>query len=330
MRFKRLLVTGGAGFIGSAFIRFGISQIEKIVNLDLLTYAGNPKNVGDLEGDHRYRFVQGDICDERLVETLCLEEGIEAIVHFAAESHVDRSIQDPTPFFHSNVLGTLRLLEVVRRHPQIHFHHISTDEVYGSLAREGSFHEESPYRPNSPYAASKAASDHLVRAYGKTYGLSTTLSHCCNNYGPYQFPEKLIPCVILNCMHKRLLPIYGRGENMRDWLHVDDHAEAIWMILERGVKGEVYAIGARCEIDNLSLVKLLIQEISRQTGEIDETYNSLITFVTDRAGHDFRYAIDPSKIMREIGWRPRHSLQEGLSETITWYFNSKFGRLRSL
>lgn len=237
MKAKRLLVTGGAGFIGSAFIQSGISRCEKIVNLDLLTYAADLQNLSAVERDPRYRFVQGNICDRDLVEKICLEEDIDTIVHFAAESHVDRSISSPQDFLEANVRGTLLLLEVVRQNPSLHFHHISTDEVYGSLALgENSFHEDSAYRPNSPYAASKAASDHFVRAYAQTYGISTTLSHCCNNYGPGQFPEKLIPLMIRNCLKKAPLPVYGKGDAIRDWLYVRDHAEAVWKILEKRAK----------------------------------------------------------------------------------------------
>ncbi len=237
LRYKRLLVTGGAGFIGSAFIRYGLKQgigCEKIVNLDLLTYAADLRNLASVENDPRYLFVQGNICDEALVEKICVEMGIDAIVHFAAESHVDRSISGPRAFYETNVGGTIALLEVVRRHPQIHFHHISTDEVYGSLASEGVFSEDSPYRPNSPYAASKAASDHFVRAYAHTYGISTTLSHCTNNYGPGQHVEKFIPRMIYGCYHRQPLPLYGSGANVRDWIFVDDHSEAVWTILEKG------------------------------------------------------------------------------------------------
>lgn len=320
MRYKRLLVTGGAGFIGSAFIRYGLAHLpcESLTNLDLLTYAADPASVQSVADDPRYLFVQGDICDEDLVERLCVAHQIDAIVHFAAESHVDRSILEPTTFLYTNVAGTVALLEVVRRHPHIHFHHVSTDEVYGSLA-EGYFSEISPYRPNSPYAASKAAADHFVRAYANTYGLSTTLSHCSNNYGPYQNAEKLIPRLITRCLNKEPLPIYGTGLNVRDWLYVDDHAEALWMILEKGQRGEVFDIGGECEKQNLELLKELTALIAQATGADEEVYRRLITFVPDRPGHDLRYAIDCSKIKKELGWKPRHSLAMGLKKTVDWY-----------
>lgn len=320
MRYKRILVTGGAGFIGSAFIRYGLSQLpcESITNLDLLTYAADLSSLDAVKDDPRYLFVEGDICDEGLVERLCAAHQIDAIVHFAAETHVDRSILEPTTFLYTNVAGTVALLEVVRRHPHIHFHQVSTDEVYGSL-EEGYFSEISPYRPNSPYAASKAAADHFVRAYAHTYGLSTTLSHCSNNYGPYQNEEKLVPRMISRCRNKEPLPIYGTGLNVRDWLYVDDHAEALWMILEKGKRGEVFDIGGECEKQNLELLNELIALIAEAAGEDEASYRALITFVPDRPGHDLRYAIDCSKIQKEIGWKPRHSFALGLKKTVDWY-----------
>ena len=324
MRYKRILVTGGAGFIGSAFIRYGLSRFpcESLTNLDLLTYAADPAGLQSVEEDPRYLFVQGDICDEDLVERLCISHQIDAIVHFAAETHVDRSIQEPTTFLYTNVAGTVALLEVVRRRPHIHFHHVSTDEVYGSLAT-GHFSEASPYRPNSPYAASKAAADHFVRAYAHTYGLSTTLSHCSNNYGPYQNREKLIPLMITRCLNKEPLPVYGAGLNVRDWLYVDDHAEALWTILETGKRGEVYDIGGACEKQNLELLGALMRALAEASGEEEAGYRSLLTFVPDRPGHDLRYAIDCSKIQKELGWRPRHSLTEGLKKTVDWYLYAR-------
>ncbi len=319
MRYKRILVTGGAGFIGSAFIRYGLSRLpcESLTNLDLLTYASDLKSLETVAEDPRYLFVEGDICDEELVERLCVAHRIDAIVHFAAETHVDRSIQEPTTFLYTNVAGTVALLEVVRRHPHIHFHHVSTDEVYGSL-EEGCFTENSPYRPNSPYAASKAAADHFVRAYAHTYQLSTTLSHCSNNYGPFQNGEKFIPRMISCCLDKQPLPIYGTGANVRDWLYVDDHAEALWMILEKGKRGDVFDIGGDCEKQNLELLKELIPIVADASGEDPESYRSLITFVPDRPGHDLRYAIDCTKIKKELGWKPRHSFSEGLKITVDW------------
>ncbi len=324
-KFKRFLVTGGAGFIGSSFIRYGLQNIlgcEKIINLDLLTYAANLKNLVPIERDPRYFFVQGDICDEALVEKLCLDHQIDAIVHFAAMSHVDRSIADPKAFYETNVGGTLRLLEVVRRSPQIHFHHISTDEVYGSLSQEGHFTENSPYRPNSPYAASKAASDHFVRAYAHTYGLSTTVSHCTNNYGPCQHVEKFIPHMIYGCYHRKPLPIYGNGVNRRDWIFVDDHSQAVWLILERGKRGEVYDIGGGAELKNIDLLHTLIQAFAEAKQEDPRELSSLVTFIADRPGHDFRYAIDCSKIHQELGWRPSHTISTGIHKTIGWYLEN--------
>jgi dTDP-glucose 4,6-dehydratase len=325
VRFKRLLVTGGAGFIGSAFIRYGLKNfpwLEKIVNLDLLTYAGTKDNMQEFLNDHRHRFVQGDIRDRALVHKLCQEEKVEAIVHFAAESHVDRSIEGPFIFLETNVRGTFELLEAVRASPHIHFHHVSTDEVFGSL-ESGFFTESSPYRPNSPYAASKAASDHFVRAWGKTYGLSVTLSHCSNNFGPYQHKEKLIPCMIDNCLKKKPLPIYGKGVNVRDWLFVDDHAEALWLILEKGKLGESYAIGGENLLTNLELLELLIERLAKKTTQDITSLRSLMTFVQDRPGHDLRYAIDPTKIQNELGWRQAHSFEQGLEKTIEWYLCQK-------
>jgi dTDP-glucose 4,6-dehydratase len=315
---KRLLVTGGAGFIGSAFIRYGMQQqIEKIVNLDLLTYAANTASLAAVENDSRYLFVQGDICDEALVEAICREQQIDAIVHFAAESHVDRSITGPKAFFETNVRGTLSLLEVVRKLPHLHFHHVSTDEVYGSLGESGTFSETTPYAPNSPYSASKAASDHFVRAYAHTYGLSTTLSHCTNNYGPYQHEEKLIPLMIASCLNEKPLPIYGTGLNIRDWLYVDDHVEALWLILQKAKKGALYTIGGGCEKTNLDVVHTIINLIA--AGEDGEKYRRLITFVPDRLGHDYRYAIDFSKIKRELSWSPKHSFDAGMRKTVAWF-----------
>ncbi|HUD01478.1 MAG TPA: dTDP-glucose 4,6-dehydratase [Rhabdochlamydiaceae bacterium] len=320
MRFKRILVTGGAGFIGSAFIRYGLAHLllEKIVNVDLLTYAGCEKNMEDFSHDPRHAFVRGNICDKVLIKNLCQEHGIEAIVHFAAESHVDRSIDNPSAFLETNVYGTYTLLEVVRELPHLHFHHVSTDEVYGSL-HSGFFNENSSYRPNSPYAASKAASDHFVRAWGHTYGLSTTMSHCTNNYGPYQHVEKFIPHMIMNCLHAKPLPVYGEGINVRDWLFVDDHAEALWMILEKGKTGEVYDIGGETEMRNIDLLHTLIDCLAPRLSQDAEKLRRLITFVTDRPGHDLRYAIDCSKIKDELGWTQRYTLPEGLEKTVEWY-----------
>jgi len=324
-KLRRILVTGGAGFIGSAFIRFGLKEIdglEKIVNLDLLTYAGNLRNLQNIEKDARYRFIRGNILNGALIEEICRKHDIETIVHFAAESHVDRSIKNPKSFYETNVLGTINLLELVRRLPEIHFHHVSTDEVYGSIAR-GQVSEGAPYSPNSPYAASKAASDHFVRAYTKTYRLSTTVSHCTNNYGPYQYPEKFIPRMIYGCLMRRELPIYGKGMNCRDWLYVEDHVEAIWMILQHLEPGKIYNIGAGCEKKNLDLLHLLIEKIAEVQNERPEIYRPLIRFVEDRPGHDERYALDCAKIQKELGWRPRTSFDQGLEKTIHWYLENR-------
>jgi len=321
-----ILVTGGAGFIGSAFIRYLLKEVPsfhgKCVNLDLLTYAGNLENLKMIAHDPRYIFQHGDIGNEVLVEHLCLQHQIDTIIHFAAESHVDRSILSPHAFIETNVMGTFHLLEVVRRHPSIHFHHVSTDEVYGCLGDTGYFTEETPYQPNSPYSASKASSDHLVRSYAKTYHISTCISNCSNNYGPYHFPEKLIPLIILNCLHKKPLPIYGKGENVRDWLYVDDHAAALWMLLKKGKKGETYNIGGESEWRNINLVHKIIETLAKLQGIETGDYQSLITYVKDRPGHDYRYAIDCSKIKREINWTPQHTFEEGIRQTIQWYLDN--------
>jgi dTDP-glucose 4,6-dehydratase len=324
MLHRRFLVTGGAGFIGSAFIRHGLAHVpfcEKIVNLDLLTYAGDLANLKEVEGDSRYHFALGDVRDVRLVSSLCREHKIEAIVHFAAESHVDRSIEEARAFYDTNVGGTLSLLEVVRSQPHIHFHQISTDEVYGSLFSSGHFAENSPYLPNSPYAASKAAADHFVRAFAHTYGLSTTLSHCTNNYGPFQHEEKLIPRMIHSLIHNNPLPIYGQGQNVRDWLFVDDHAEALWMILEKGERGQVYDIGGECEKRNIDVVHLIIEAFATLTHQDPQQLQKRIAFIPDRPGHDLRYAIDCSKIKRELNWRPVHDFSSGLIKTLSWYLD---------
>ncbi len=317
---KRILVTGGAGFIGSWFIRSVLlkTAVERVINLDLLTYAASEKNLESIAGDERYEFIRGDILDSSLVEELIEKHAIDSIVHFAAESHVDRSIIDPILFYRTNVEGTIALLELVRKYPHIHFHHVSTDEVYGSI-EEGQFTEESPYRPNSPYAASKAASDHFVRAYAKTYGLSTTLSHSSNNYGPCQYQEKFIPTIILGCIAQKPLPVYGKGINIRDWLYVEDHAEAIWLILEKGKKGECYNIGGNFELRNIDLLELLIQSVAKTKGEKPSRYSSLITFVEDRPGHDMRYALNCNKLKNHLGWVPKVSFKEGLEKTVEWY-----------
>ena len=319
---KALLVTGGAGFIGSAFIRRLFRDpgfTGKVVNLDLLTYAGNPQNLTGAVDEARYTLVRGDIADQKLVDGLCEQHGIDAIANFAAESHVDRSIVGPAVFVQTNIVGTFSLLEVVRKRPDIHFHHVSTDEVYGSLGATGLFSERTAYDPSSPYSASKAASDHLVRAYQRTYGISTTVSNCSNNYGPFHFPEKLIPLMILNLFEGKELPVYGDGLNVRDWLFVDDHADALWVILTRGQSGQTYNVGGNNEWTNLAIVRRLIELVAATGGKPQAELEALIRFVKDRPGHDRRYAIDSSKLQQELGWSPQHDLDTGLSETVRWY-----------
>ena len=313
-----ILVTGGAGFIGSNFVISTLQATgEPIVNLDKLTYAGSRKNLDELGNDSRHTFVQGDICDRKLVRSLLEKHRPRAIVHFAAESHVDRSIAGPAAFVETNVVGTFSLLEEARAFPQMRFVHVSTDEVYGSLgADDPAFRETNPYAPNSPYAASKAASDHLVRAYHHTYGLQTVTTNCSNNYGPRQYPEKLIPLMITNALAGKPLPVYGDGRNVRDWLYVLDHCEAVRVVLERGRPGETYNIGGGAEIANIDLVKKLCALLDKlRPGR----YADLITFVQDRPGHDRRYAMNSSKIERELGWRPRESFDSGLEKTVRWY-----------
>jgi dTDP-glucose 4,6-dehydratase len=325
-----LLVTGGAGFIGSAFIRYLFRQTDfsgTVVNLDKLTYAGNPENLtGHVPSDGRYTFVHGDIQDQALVSRLLAEHDITCIVHFAAESHVDRSIHGPRDFLQTNVMGTFSLLEAARaRHADgkpIHLHHVSTDEVFGSLGEDGFFVEETRYDPRSPYSASKAASDHLVRAYAHTYHLSTTLSNCSNNYGPYHFPEKLIPLMILNCLEGKPLPVYGDGQNIRDWLYVDDHAEALWLILRRAPSDSCWNIGGRNEWKNLDLLHKLIDVVAAEAQRDAAALRSLITFVKDRPGHDRRYAIDATKMESELGWRARHDFSSGIVKTVRWYLDN--------
>lgn len=323
---QNLLVTGGAGFIGSAFIRYLLQQVPSFkglcINYDLLTYAGNLENVRDVVHDPRYIFQKGDIRDQELVEKICRRHSIDTIVHFAAESHVDRSILGPQAFMETNVMGTFYLLEAARRIPGIHFHHVSTDEVYGCLGPTGLFTEETPYKPNSPYSASKAASDHLVRSYGTTYQLSACISNCSNNYGPYHFPEKLIPLMILNCLENKPLPVYGEGKNVRDWLYVEDHAKAIWMLLNHGRKGETYNIGGESERSNMEVIQEIIHTLAGLLGTDVQIYEKLITFVKDRPGHDFRYAIDCTKIKNELGWRPEMTFKEGIQTTVSWILDN--------
>jgi dTDP-glucose 4,6-dehydratase len=326
------LVTGGAGFIGSAFVLQWLAEQRPAVTvLDKLTYAGNLESLAPVEQDSRYRFVRGDIVDGTLVRRLLDEEHPQSIVHFAAESHVDRSILGPAEFIRTNIEGTFQLLEAVRgywselpaeKQRAFRFLHVSTDEVYGSLAATApAFTEETPYAPNSPYSASKASSDHLVRAYHHTYGLPVLTTNCSNNYGPRQFPEKLIPLVILNALNGLPLPIYGDGENVRDWLYVEDHCEAIRVVLEQGIPGQTYNIGGRQEMSNLEVVRQICA-ILDELKPAKVPYANLITFVKDRSGHDRRYAMNIAKIERELGWRPRETFVSGLSKTVGWYLDN--------
>jgi dTDP-glucose 4,6-dehydratase len=328
-----VLVTGGAGFIGSNFLHYlsGLADgPAKIVNLDKLTYAGNPANLAGLEKDPRHLFVQGDIGDTALVAALLREHRIGAVVHFAAESHVDRSIDSPGDFVETNVTGTFRLLEAARAHwrglppgekEAFRFLHVSTDEVFGSLSPDDpAFHETTPYSPNSPYSASKAASDHFVRAYHHTYGLPTLVTNCSNNYGPRQFPEKLIPLMIANALALRPLPVYGDGGNVRDWLYVEDHCKGVWRVLNAGHPGETYNLGGLNEMTNLALVELLCARLDLLRPRVDgKNHKELVTFVTDRPGHDRRYAIDCGKAISELGWKPEETFSTGLDRTIGWY-----------
>ncbi len=328
---KNVLITGGAGFIGSNFIRYLLREETgvKIVNLDKLTYAGSQENLTHLEDPHRHHFVQGDICDQTLVENLMREHAVDTIVHFAAESHVDRSIAGPAAFIQTNVVGTFSLLEAARKIwvdeknislDEARFHHISTDEVYGSLGpQEPAFAETTAYAPSSPYAASKAASDYLVRAHAHTYGLPVTISNCSNNYGPYQFPEKLIPLMISNALAGKALPLYGDGQQIRDWLYVEDHCAAISLILRSGRPGETYNIGGNNQPTNLDVVRQLCAVLDELAPDSGVPYDSLITFVGDRPGHDRRYAMDIRKIEAELGWHPQVDLETGLRKTVAWY-----------
>jgi dTDP-glucose 4,6-dehydratase len=332
-----ILVTGGCGFIGSNFIRYVLAKRgeSRIVNLDKLTYAGNPANLADILQDYgpsRYRFTQGDIGDKRLVEDIFRESGIDWVVNFAAESHVDRSIVDPAEFLHTNILGTFTLLEAAKEFwldaaldvGKKRFLHISTDEVYGSLSDTGLFTEATPYDPSSPYSASKAASDHLAVAYYRTYSLPVIITNCSNNYGPYQFPEKLIPLTISNAIKGRSLPVYGDGKNVRDWLYVEDHCAAILATLENGRLGEKYNIGGNCEKQNIEVVTLICDYLDKRLGLIDaKPRTALIEYVPDRLGHDRRYAINASKIRNEILWEPSVTFENGIAKTIEWYLDNQ-------
>ena len=345
---KAILVTGGAGFIGANFVPYFCAKYPEyqVINLDKLTYAGNLQNLSECENMPNYTFVKGDICDEKLVSELFAKYDIRGVIHFAAESHVDNSIKGPKAFIETNIGGTFNLLENARRYwmeapgkfkpgyEECRFHHISTDEVYGTLGETGLFREDTPYAPNSPYSASKASSDFIVRAYHHTYGLPTITVNTTNNYGPFQFPEKLIPVVILNALEQKSIPIYGDGQQIRDWLFVEDHVEALLQVLTKGIIGENYCIGAENEWTNLTIVRKIC-EILDKTKPLDKgSYQDLITFVSDRPGHDRRYAINAEKIRKTIGWSPKHSIETGLLDTVTWYvyhskkLNSLFDRQR--
>jgi dTDP-glucose 4,6-dehydratase len=321
----KILVTGGAGFIGSAVVRAAIRAGHQVVNLDALTYAANLANVASVSNSPGYAFEHADIRDRGALDRILAAHRPDAVMHLAAESHVDRSIDGPAAFIETNVTGTFNLLEAARaywtrqgRPADFRFHHISTDEVYGTLGEEGLFTEETPYAPNSPYSASKAASDHLVRAWHETYGLPTVMTNCSNNYGPYHFPEKLIPVVILNALHGRPIPVYGQGLNVRDWLYVEDHAEALLTVLGRGAVGRSYNIGGNAEARNIDLVRKICAILDRRRPQA-APHDRLITFVADRPGHDLRYAIDATRIREELGWRPSVTLDEGLERTVDWY-----------
>jgi len=330
-----ILITGGCGFIGSNFIQYVLANTKyrTVINLDKLTYAGNPNNLLDIQKDERYIFIQGDICDHNCVRNIFKEYLPSVVVHFAAESHVDRSIDGPQQFIQTNIIGTSVLLqESLDYHIHLNeafqskfkFHHISTDEVFGSLGEGGYFSESTAYDPSSPYSASKASSDHLVRAWHRTFGLPVTISNCSNNYGPYQFPEKLIPLMILNCLAEKPLPVYGTGENVRDWLYVQDHCDAINMILQKGAMGETYNVGGNNELQNIQIVKeicTILDEV--KPAESGNSYHQLISFVKDRPGHDFRYAIDSTKIKQDLGWQPHETFQSGLRKTINWYLDNE-------
>jgi dTDP-glucose 4,6-dehydratase len=329
---RRVLVTGGAGFIGSAVVRLLVDKGYHVVNVDKLTYSGNLESLRDVAQASNYCFYQADIADEAAVSHILATEQPDAIMHLAAESHVDRSIDGPAQFVETNVVGTFRLLNAALhywrgldegRRSRFRFHHISTDEVFGHLPLgEGVFTEETPYAPSSPYSASKAAADHFVRAWHVTYGLPVVLSNCSNNYGPFHFPEKLIPLTILNAIEGKRLPVYGKGANVRDWLHVDDHARALELIVTKGQIGESYNVGGRSERDNLTVVQTVCDILYRRHPRPGGSYRDLIEFVPDRPGHDLRYAIDPSKIERELGWRAEESFESGLEKTVEWYLQN--------
>ena len=325
----KLLVTGGAGFIGSAVVRLAVSRGHEVVNLDAMTYAANEANVAPVAQSNLYSFEKADIRDRAALDRIFALHNPDAVMHLAAESHVDRSIDGPSDFIETNITGTFNMLEAARSHwvrqgkPEgFRFHHISTDEVFGSLGSEGQFTETTPYDPRSPYSASKAASDHLVRAWHETYGLPVVLTNCSNNYGPYHFPEKLIPVVILNALHGKPIPVYGKGENVRDWLYVEDHADALLLVVQKGAVGRSYNIGGENERRNIDLVRTICALLDEMAPKA-APYADQITFVTDRPGHDARYAIDPSRIREELGWRPSVTVEEGLRRTVRWYLDNE-------
>ena len=327
---KNILVTGGAGFIGSHLIRLLVNKYPEyqIINVDALTYAGNLENLKDIESKENYTFIKCNICDAENVRKVFLDYKIDSVIHLAAESHVDRSIDDPFSFAYTNVIGTLVLLQTAKDYWNENFlnklfYHVSTDEVYGSLGEKGFFTENSKYDPHSPYSASKASSDHFVRAYHDTYGLPVVISNCSNNYGAYQFPEKLIPLFINNIINNKPLPVYGNGENVRDWLFVVDHVRAIDVIFHKGKLGDTYNVGGFNEWKNIDLINLLIKTVDRLLGRKEGASVELITYVKDRAGHDHRYAIDSSKLKNELGWEPSLQFQEGIEKTVTWYLNNQ-------
>ena len=332
---NKILVTGGSGFIGSNFIHYLINNTDyqRIINLDKLTYAGNNENLINIQQNIRYKFIKGNICDRKCIKKIFQDYSPNKIVHFAAESHVDRSIDGPKDFINTNIVGTSILLEESLSYynklkklskSSFKFHHISTDEVFGSLGEKGFFVEDSPYDPSSPYSASKASSDHLVRAWHRTFGLPVTISNCSNNYGPYQFPEKLIPLMIINCLSNKSLPVYGKGENIRDWLYVEDHCKAINLILQEGAIGDTYNIGGNNEISNINIVESICTILDKlKPSNSGKSYKQLISFVKDRPGHDFRYAINTTKIKKDLNWEPKETFDSGLTKTIKWYLENE-------